>query len=70
MAILGSSKSAAGKYVVSTEQTNGDTIIRLSRKHCGKRRNCSLQAISSFPAMFLKAVCCLCVKISIYGVKG
>ena len=24
----------------------------LSRKHCGKRRNCSLRAISSFPTMF------------------
>ena len=24
------------------------------RKHSGKRRNCSLRAISSFPTMFLK----------------
>ena len=31
----------------------------LSRKHCGKRRNCSLRAISSFPTMFSKAVCLL-----------
>ena len=50
---------------------NGDIIICLSRKHCGeKRKNCLLQAISPFPTMFLKAVCCLCIKISIYGVTG
>ena len=35
--------------------TNRDTIIRLSRKHCGKRRNCSFRAISSFPTMFFKS---------------
>ena len=34
------------------------TVIRLSKKHCGKRRNCSLGAFSSFPTMFSKAVCC------------
>ena len=50
--------------------TNGDTVIWLSWKHCGKRRNCSLQAISSFPTMSSKAVCCWCVNMSIYGVKG
>ena len=50
--------------------TNGDTIIWLSRKHFGKRRNCSLWAISPFPTMFSKAVCCLCVKMSICGVKS
>ena len=26
----------------------------VERKHCGKRRNCSLQAISSFPTVFSK----------------
>ena len=26
----------------------------MGRKHCGKRRNCSLQAISHFPAVFSK----------------
>ena len=36
----------------------------------GKKRNCLLRAIHSFPAMFSKAVCCWCVKMSIYGVKG
>ena len=46
------------------------TTIWLSRKHCGKKRNCSLWAISSFPTMFSKAVSCWCVKMSICGVKG
>ena len=50
--------------------TNGDAIIWLSRKHCGKRRNCSLRAISSFPTMFSKVVCYWCVKMSIYGIKS
>ena len=26
----------------------------MGRKHCGKRRNCSLRAISPFPAVFSK----------------
>ena len=26
----------------------------MGRKHCGKRRNCSLQAISPFPTVFSK----------------
>ena len=38
-------------------------------KHCGKRRNCLLRAISPFPTMFSKVICCQCVKMSIYGVK-
>ena len=38
--------------------TNGNTITQLSRKHFGKRRSCSLRAMSLFPTMFLKAVCC------------
>ena len=54
MPTLGSSNSAANKDIMSKIQTNGDTIICLSRKHCGKRRNCSLQAISPFPTIFLK----------------
>ena len=56
--ILGSSDSAANKDTISKTWTNGDTIISLSRKHCGKRRNCSLRAISPFPTMFPKVVCC------------
>ena len=57
MPILGSSNSSANKDM-SKKWKNGDTIIWLSIKYCGKRRNCSLRAISSFPTMFSKAVCC------------
>ena len=59
MPILGSSNSAANKDLMTKIGTNGDTITSfcLSRKHCGKRRNCSLRAISTFPTMFSKAVC-------------
>ena len=42
MPILGSSNSAANKAMMSKIWTNWDTVIQLSRKHCGKRRNCSL----------------------------
>ena len=31
-------------------------IIQMGRKHCGKRRNCSLQAISPFPTVFSKGL--------------
>ena len=57
MPILGSSNSAPNKGMMSKTRTNGGTIIWLSRKHNGKRRNCSLRAISLFPTMFLKALC-------------
>ena len=69
MPILSFSNSAANKDMMSNIWTNGDTIIWLSRKCSGKRRNCSLQAISYFLTMFSNAVCCWCVKMSIYGVK-
>ena len=49
--ILGSSTSAD---MMSKILTNGDTIFWLSKKHCGKIRNCSLRAISSFPQCFQK----------------
>ena len=52
MPILGFSTSAVKKNMMLKIWTNGDTIILPSRKHCGKRRNCLLQAISSFPTMF------------------
>ena len=39
--ILGSSRSAADKDMMAKIWTNGDTIICFSRKHCGRRRNCS-----------------------------
>ena len=29
-------------------------VLQKGRKHCGKRRNCSLRAISPFPTMFSK----------------
>ena len=32
--------------VMSKISTNGDTIIQLSRKHCGKGRNCLLLTLS------------------------
>ena len=70
MPILGSSDSAENEDTMSKIWINRDTMIWLSRKHCGKRRNCSLWAISSFSTMFSKAVCSWCVKMSIYGVKG
>ena len=31
-------------------------VIQTGRKHCGKRRNCSLRAISPFPTVFSKGV--------------
>ena len=58
MPILGSSNSAANKDMVSKILTDGETVITLSRKHCGKRKNCLSRAIFPFPTMFLKAVCC------------
>ena len=32
------------------------TVIQTSRKHCGKRRNCSSRAISPFPTVFSKGL--------------
>ena len=58
MPSLSSSHPEANKDVMSKIFTNGNTIFGLSRKHCGKRRNCSLRALSSFPSMFSKAVFC------------
>ena len=52
MPILGSSNSAANKDMMSKIWTNEDTIICLDRKHC------SLRAISLFPTVFSKVVCC------------
>ena len=31
-------------------------VIQTRRKHCGKRRNCSLRAISTFPTVFSKGL--------------
>ena len=37
---------------------NGKKVIQMDRKHCGKRRNCSLRAISPFPTVFSKDFYC------------
>ena len=58
MPILVSFNLVANKDMTAKVWTNGDSVICLSRKHCGKRRNCSLRAISPFPTMFSKAVYC------------
>ena len=42
MPILVSSNSSANTDMMSQIWTDGDIVIRLSRKHCGKRRNRSL----------------------------
>ena len=36
---------------------NGKKVLQTGRKHCGKRRNCSLRAISPFPTVFCKKAC-------------
>ena len=44
-------------------------VIQAGRKHCGKRRNCSLRAISPFPTVFFKCIFprgvkwCYCVEM-------
>ena len=52
MPMLGSYNTAANKDMMAKTWTNRDTVVCLSRKHCGQRRNCSLRAISPFPTMF------------------
>ena len=37
-------------------------VLQTGRKHCGKRRNCSLRAISPFPTVFSKYLSCRHVK--------
>ena len=41
---------------------NGRKLSKQVEKHCGKRRNCSLRAISPFPAVFSKGLYCRHVK--------
>ena len=45
-------------------------VLQTGRKHCGKRRNCSLWAISSFPTVFSKDLNCRHVKIRACLGKG
>ena len=71
MPILGSSNSAANEDMMSKIMTNWDTFLSdWVENIVRKEKNWSLRTISSFPAMFSKAVCCWCVKMSFYGVKG
>ena len=42
-------------------------VIQTGRKHCGKRRNCSLQAISPFPSVFKRLVSQGRQKVSLCG---
>ena len=37
-------------------------VFQMDRKHCGKRRNCSLWAISPFPTVFVQDLFCRHVK--------
>ena len=58
MPIEGSSNSAANKDIMSMNMDEWGYSYLIEWKHCGKRRNCSLPAISPFPTMFPKAACC------------
>ena len=49
---------------------NGRKSIQMGGKHCGKRRNCSLRAISPFPTMFSKVLYCRHVKTKACLGKG
>ena len=42
-------------------------VIQTGRKHCGKRRNCSLRAISPFPTVFKRLVSQGRQKVSLCG---
>ena len=42
-------------------------VIQTSRKHCGKRRNCLLRAISAFPTVFKRLVFYGRQKVWLYG---
>ena len=45
-------------------------ILQTSRKHGGKMRNCSLQAISPFPRVFFKDLYCRDVQTKACFGKG
>ena len=44
-------------------------VAKTGRKHCGKRRNCSLRAISPFPSVFKRIVLLTCKNLGLFG-KG
>ena len=53
MPILGSSNSAPNKNMMSKIQTNGDTVICLSRKYCGEKGEIALyEQFLLFPPCF------------------
>ena len=64
MPILGSSSLAANKDMISKIVTNGIKFSDLVENIVGKRTNCSIRAISSFPTIFSKAIFCYCVRMS------
>ena len=70
--ILGSSNSAANKYMymMSKIWTNGNTIIRLTRKHCGKKEQWLVTSNFFFSQNVFKNCLLLMRQKSIYGVKG
>ena len=45
-------------------------VAEMGKKHCGKRRNCSLRAISPFPTVFSKDLFCRHVKTRACLEKG
>ena len=44
-------------------------VLQMGIKHCGKRRNCSLRAISPFPCVFKRLLLQTRKKLSLFG-KG
>ena len=52
-----------------------EKVIQTGRKHCGKRRNCSLRVISPFPTVFSKGLFprgvkrCQCVGMAFFEIK-
>ena len=60
--ILGSSKLKEFAYVKFKFDKTWLKLIQKVRKQCGKRRNCSLRAISPFPTVFSKDFNCRHVK--------
>ena len=71
MPISGSSSSATNKDMMSKIWKMGVQLPAGVENIVGKGGEIALlRAISPFPTMFSKAVCCWCVKMSIYGVKS
>ena len=48
----------------------GEIILQIGRKHCGKRRNCFLRAISPFPTVFSEDLYCTHIKTKACLGKG